>query len=55
VQQERTALLLASHQWCCLMVGFSNDRLLFVRERAAGAYGTVACFTSVVLFDGRFL
>jgi len=30
--------------WC-------DDRLLFVRERAAGAYGTAAYFTSVVLFD----
>ncbi|KAF5834484.1 hypothetical protein DUNSADRAFT_8809 [Dunaliella salina] len=30
--------------WC-------DDRLLFVRERAAGAYGTASYFTSVVLFD----
>ena len=30
---------------------WSDDRLLFVRERAAGAYGTPAYFTAVVLFD----
>jgi hypothetical protein len=28
-----------------------EDRLLFLRERASGAYGTHAYFTSVVLFD----
>lgn len=28
-----------------------DDRLVFVRERAAGAYGTAAYFTAVVLFD----
>ncbi len=28
-----------------------DDRLVFTRERAAGAYGTAAYFTSVVLFD----
>ena len=28
-----------------------DDRLVFARERAAGAYGTAAYFTAVVLFD----
>ena len=28
-----------------------DDRLVFMRERAAGAYGTAAYFTAVVLFD----
>ena len=28
-----------------------EERLLFLRERAAGAYGTAAYFTAVVLFD----
>jgi len=28
-----------------------DDRLIFVRERASGAYGTPAYFTAVVLFD----
>ncbi len=32
---------------------WNDDRLLFVRERAAGAYGSAAYFTSVVLFDGK--
>jgi ABC-2 type transporter len=28
-----------------------DERLLFMRERAAGAYGTAAYFVAVVLFD----
>ena len=28
-----------------------DDRLVFERERAAGAYGTAAYFSAVVLFD----
>ena len=30
---------------------WNENRLLFLRERASGAYSTFAYFTSVVLFD----
>ena len=48
-----------SHATCCGHYSTSlsslpvwrEDRLLFLRERASGAYGTHAYFTSMVCFD----